>query len=60
MIFKLHYHIWFTKNFDNECLLVFNILNERKREQAHVPHAPTLLENAAHYAYYNYEGGIGQ
>ena len=22
--------------------------NERKREQAHIPHAPTLLENAVH------------
>ena len=23
--------------------------NERKSEQAHIPHAPTLLENAIHY-----------
>ena len=23
-------------------------LNERKSEQAHIPHAPTLLENAAY------------
>ena len=30
--------------------------NKRKSEQAHIPHAPTLLENAAHYAYYHYEG----
>ena len=29
--------------------------NERKSEQAHIPHAPTLLENAAHYAYHHYE-----
>ena len=24
------------------------ILNERKSEQAHIPHAPTLLENAVY------------
>ena len=39
------------------CLLAFEW---KKNEQAHIPHAPTLLENAAHYAYYNYEGWIGQ
>ena len=25
-----------------------NVLNERKSEQAHIPHAPTLLENAVY------------
>ena len=35
------------------CLLAFEL---KKNEQAHIPHAPTLLENAAYYAYYNYEG----
>ena len=27
------------------------IINERKSEQAHIPHAPPLLDNAAHYAW---------
>ena len=27
---------------------VKNISNERKSEQAHIPHAPTLLENAVY------------
>ena len=26
----------------------YTILNERKSEQAHIPHAPTLLENAVY------------
>ena len=25
-----------------------SIINERKSEQAHIPHAPTLLNNAPH------------
>ena len=25
-----------------------NLCNERKSEQAHIPHAPTLLENAVY------------
>ena len=33
--FYLHVHICF-------------IMNERKSEQAHIPHAPTLLENAVY------------
>ena len=28
--------------------MVKEILNERKSEQAHIPHAPTLLENAVY------------
>ena len=28
--------------------LAFEIYNERKSEQAHIPHAPTLLENAVY------------
>ena len=26
----------------------FNLRNERKSEQAHIPHVPTLLENAVY------------
>ena len=36
------------------------LVNDRKSEQAHIPHAPTLLENAAHYADTIMKGGIGQ
>ena len=32
----------FLADFDN------NLKNERKSEQAHIPHAPTLLENAVY------------
>ena len=31
--------------------------NERKSEQAHIPHALSLLQNAAHYAYNHYQFG---
>ena len=31
-------------NFEND----FEAHNERKSEQAHIPHAPTLLENAVY------------
>ena len=29
-------------------LAVISFINERKSEQAHIPHAPTLLENAVY------------
>ena len=33
----------------------FSFENKRKSEQAHISHTPTLLENAAYYAYHHYE-----
>ena len=35
------------KHYSKKCLESFQI-NERKSEQAHIPHAPTLLENAVY------------
>ena len=41
--FPIMVHNWCKK-----CKFYPNRENERKSEQAHTPHAPTLLENAAH------------
>ena len=52
----------FSKYFDDVTRVWSNLKderhglrNERKKEQAHKPYAPTLLENAAHYAYHHNE-----
>ena len=39
--FSIRSHIFVTKSIDT-------YMDERKSEQAHIPHAPTLLENAVY------------
>ena len=38
-------YIYIERSF---CSMDFFMVNERKSEQAHIPHAPTLLENAVY------------
>ena len=43
--------MFLTINIHVYCIYTFNaayVGNERKSEQAHIPHAPTLLENAVY------------
>ena len=37
---------WMKDSYQQICMLSSVIKNERKSEQAHIPHAPTLLNNA--------------
>ena len=39
---------WFWRRFFNFVNVFLPFRNERKSEQAHIPHAPTLLENAVY------------
>ena len=53
-LYVTFYILWFRKHVLNIHINVHNLLldyfnlNERKSEQGHIPHAPTLLENAVY------------